>query len=218
MGIDSLLIIIIVIAVLAIALPGQIAQVVASAQQFTQSQTAQASAGINPKVGQQVCDLKLTFTPQLVVTGNPSISGLVNILAGSPGWQLNGASNIQWLNCGTYGVLGKMNWVPWFVDKQPSFHTPKLDFVFSAGGQVVHWNLILTAPDGTYKGYQTDPFCVTYCTTVNIPAGVTAVPKAYTITFVIQSIPRQNYGIAITSDIPINNVSAGQPYIQKVNP
>ena len=216
----SLVIVGIVILVLVVVFYNQAQELGTGLIQLGQATTASNSLQINPKNGQSVCDLKIIFTPQLVVAGGPSISGFVNLLTGTPALSMGGAS-YSWQNCHQYAnpftmSLTPLAWLGSLPNSQgpPSFSTN--DIVFS-GGQTVHVNLAVIAPNGNQRSYTTDPFCTQYCTAFTIPAGSTYVPKQYTFTFVITNLPRQSYTILVTSDLPINGQQAGTPYQQSVS-
>lgn len=210
----------IVILVLVVVFYNQAQEFATGLVQLGQATTASTSLQINPSNGQSVCDLKIVFTPQLVVAGGPSISGFVNLLTGTPALSMDGAS-YSWQNCHLYANPFTMSFMPlsWLGSLPNTSGPPELstnDIVFS-GGQTVHFNLSVVSPNGNQRSYTTDPFCTQFCTQFSIPAGSTYVPKQYTFTFVITNLPKQSYKVLVTSDLPINGQQAGTPYVQNVS-
>jgi len=197
----------------------QVQEIAAGAISLGQAANAGNSLQINPSNGQSVCDLKITFQPNLVVAGGPSASGLVNLLAGTPAWSITNGATYGWQNCHQYANPLSMSFVPLsWAGSFPSISsvTPN-DFVLS-GGQNVKFNLSVIAPNGSQRSYTTDIFCTQFCTVARIPSGVTYVPKQYTFTFVITNLPRQTYQVQVVSDLGINGQDAGVPYKQNISP
>lgn len=206
--------IVLAIILVAVAVEWKQVQEIFSAGLATVQATNVASAiGISPKAGQYVCDLKIGFNPQLV-----SLPALGQSLGTTPlginaGWQLQGAQ-YSWQNCHNYGT--PLSLVPWPYGVASSNALVPADILLSSGGTVHIW-LTVTAPDGSIKSYQSDPFCTQFCTTAQIPAGAVFVPKQYAFTFVITNIPKQSYTIGVTSEYGFNGNSAGQSYVQQVS-
>lgn len=210
----------IIVLALVIVFYNQAQELATGVIQLGQATTASTSLQINPSNGQSVCDLKIVFSPQLVVAGGPSISGFVNLLTGTPALSINGAT-YGWQNCHQFASPFTMSFIPlsWIYSLPNNNNTGALasnDIVFS-GGQIVHFNLSVVAPNGNQRSYTTDPLCTQFCTAFSIPTGSTYVPKQYTFTFVLTNLPKQSYRILVTSDLPINGQPIGTPYVQNVS-
>jgi hypothetical protein len=222
MGLGVGLIALAIILVVVFMFAGQVKELATSASSYLQAQGVNNAIGINPQVGQNVCDLKLVIQPQLVAL--PGVGQNIGqaIIGAVAGWSLpSSAVSTSWVNCHQYGNPFSMSWVPlsWATT------SPVLSILGSAqqqnillsAGQTVHINLVLVAPDGTQKSYLTDPLCTSLCTAVSIQAGILYVPQQYSFTFLITTIPRQTYQIQMSSELGFNGNNSGQPYIQTVS-
>lgn len=177
---------------------------------------------INPVAGQNVCNLKVVFTPTLVAL--PAVGQNVNtaILGVVAGWQLNGAQ-YSWVSCHQYGNPLQMNWTPFSWIASPPLQnstspisTLATNDILLSVGQTVHLDLTVVAPNGGTRSYTGDPFCSELCSSISIPAGAVFVPKQYTFTFVVTNLPQQNYQLQVTSELGFNGNGAGSPYMQNV--
>lgn len=216
-GLGLFLVIIIIVAIVGIFFANQAREFLASAASYVTATGVQSSIGINPHAGQTVCDLKLTLPLTLTAQSllGPSLSAGIGVAGGM--WQIPNGAVYSWQNCHQFGNLLGMSWVPLsWITPQTSAIQPA-DVLVSTG-QNVKINLVVVAPDGSLKSYQTDLLCLQLCTTVSIPQGLVGVPKQYTVTFLVTGIPREPYQIQITSDLPINGQNAGVAYNQQVNP
>lgn len=212
-----------IILVVAFAVFGsQISEIMTSLSNTVQGQNLNYNLQINPTNGQQVCNLKIVFTPTLVAL--PAVGQSINtaVLGVVAGWQLDGAQ-YSWSYCHQYGNPLQMSWVPFsWIDIQPGNNTSNIpefatnDILLSAG-QTVHLDLTIVAPDGGIRSYTGDPFCSQLCSSISIPAGAVFVPKQYTFTFAITNLPKQDYQIDVTSELGFNGGNAGSQYVQEIN-
>lgn len=211
-----------IIVVAAFAVFGsQLSEMINGLSNAAQGANVNYNLQINPVAGQNVCNLKIAFTPTLVAL--PAVGQSVNtaILGVVAGWQLNGAQ-YSWTNCHQYSNPLQMNWTPFsWINTAPQNNTSPLstlatnDILLSAG-QTVHLYLTVQAPNGGIRSYTGDPFCTQLCSSISIPAGTIFVPKQYTFTFVVTNLPQQNYQVQVTSELGFNGNNAGSPYIQNV--
>lgn len=192
---------------------------------LTQQTGVNSNLPINPVAGQQVCNLKIIFTPNLVAQSllgpsNPLGSAGLGVAGGQ--WQIPSGASYSWTNCHQYSNLLQMDWTPFsFIGDGPTtlntLGTISTNDILLSAGQTVHLNLVILGPSGSQRSYTTDPFCTQLCASISIPAGAVYVPKQYTFSFLILNLPRQNYQIQVTSELPINGNSAGVPYLQNVS-
>ena len=212
-------VILLIIAVAVVAVFGQqVQEIVLAGQTFLQASGVQSGIGINPKAGQQVCDLKLVFQPNLIAQAALASSGSSDngaFISPIAAWSMpSGAKTVSWQNCHAYGL--PLSWAPWSNSANGTRVLQPADILLSTGYTDHIWLTVL-GPNGSVKSYLTDPLCLSLCATAQIPSGAVFVPKSYTFTFLITNIPRQSYQIQLTSELPFNGQNAGAPYTQNVS-
>lgn len=172
-------------------------------QQYANTQTNSALT-IKPKTGQQMCTLKVVFTPFLAANVVPPIYARID----------NGATSINWSSC-TPATLSLGMLVP-LVNSTPLDLLPPLDVfgLFNPNSAGYKFQGTLNADDGT----QTHPL-VNPVPAVGLNNAISGPGQSFTLTYVFINIPRQHYVLGISSDsIGINQAGSGNIYNQNITP